>query len=54
MEYYLFEINANTSIGWGEKAEALVYTIEKRSYPEPPSQPVISKSSIKKDEVELS
>lgn len=54
MEYYLFKLCANTTIGWGEEAFALVYTIDKRDYPEPPSQPVISKSSIKSREMTLS
>ena len=53
MEYYFFKICANTSVGWGEEAHALVYTIDKRSFPEPPTQLVVSKSSIKSRELVL-
>jgi len=56
MEYYLFEISANNTsgLGWGEPAYTLVYTIDRRNRPDPPSQPVVSKSSIKPNEVTLS
>jgi len=55
-EYYLFEVAANNSgeMGWGEAASALVYTIDQRERPGPPSKPVISKSSVKATEMEIS
>jgi len=55
-EYYLFEVAANNSggMGWGEAATALVYTMEQRERPGPPSKPVVSKSSVKGSEMEVS
>lgn len=57
-EYYLFEITANNSaeMGWGKAATSIVYTIASltRQRPNPPSKPVISKSSIKNNELTIS
>ena len=39
---------------WGEAAYTLVYTIDRRLRPDPPTQPVISKSSIKPNQLTLS
>jgi len=56
MEYYLFEISANNTsgMGWGEPAYSIVYTIDRRNRPDPPSQPVVSKSSIKQNQLTIS
>ncbi len=58
MEYYLFEVSANSSanMGWGEPARTMVYTIDtyRRLRPDPPSRPSISKSSIKTTECTIS
>lgn len=56
MEYYVFEVSANNTsdMGWGQTGTSMVYTIDRRAAPEPPSQPVIGKSSIKADELTIS
>jgi hypothetical protein len=54
MEYYLVEISANNTIGWGEPASQLIYTTDRRSRPDAPSKPTVSKSSIKSNELTLS
>jgi hypothetical protein len=57
MEYYIFSISANNTsqLGWGSEAKALIYTIEgnRRSRPDPPNKPTISKSSIKTNQLTL-
>ena len=56
MEYYMFEVSANNTadMGWGQAGACVVYTIDRRAAPEPPSQPVVGKSSVKADEVTVS
>ncbi|XP_012588441.1 PREDICTED: protein sidekick-2 [Condylura cristata] len=44
---YLFRITAQTRKGWGEAAEALVVTTEKRDRPQPPSKPVAQQEDVK-------
>ncbi|CAM4647931.1 unnamed protein product [Lepidochelys olivacea] len=44
---YLFRITAQTRKGWGEAAEALVVTTEKRDRPQPPSKPVVRQEDVK-------
>ncbi|XP_064439713.1 protein sidekick-2 isoform X1 [Mirounga angustirostris] len=44
---YLFRITAQTRKGWGEAAEALVVTTEKRDRPQPPSKPVVQQEDVK-------
>ncbi|XP_016072154.1 PREDICTED: protein sidekick-2, partial [Miniopterus natalensis] len=44
---YLFRITAQTRKGWGEAAEALVVTTEKRDRPQPPSKPVALQEDVK-------
>ncbi|XP_020858152.1 protein sidekick-2 [Phascolarctos cinereus] len=51
---YLFRIMAQTRKGWGEAAEALVVTTEKRDRPQPPSKPVIKQENVKARSVLLS
>jgi len=57
MEYYLFSISANNSspLGWGSEARAIIYTIEgnRRSRPDAPNKPMISKSSIKTNQLTI-
>ncbi|XP_074927998.1 protein sidekick-2 isoform X4 [Chelonoidis abingdonii] len=44
---YLFRITAQTRKGWGEAAEALVVTTEKRDRPQPPSKPMVQQEDVK-------
>ncbi|XP_069511212.1 protein sidekick-2 isoform X2 [Ambystoma mexicanum] len=43
---YLFRITAQTRKGWGEAAEALVVTTEKRDRPQPPSTPLVQQEDV--------
>ncbi|CAJ0932166.1 unnamed protein product [Ranitomeya imitator] len=51
---YLFRITAQTRKGWGEAAEALVVTTEKRERPQPPSKPIVLQEDVKSRNVLLS
>ncbi|XP_030753162.1 protein sidekick isoform X1 [Sitophilus oryzae] len=44
--YYMFSVSAQTRLGWGKTAHALVYTTNNRESPQPPSVPQISRSQI--------
>uniref|UniRef100_T1JF76 Protein sidekick n=1 Tax=Strigamia maritima TaxID=126957 RepID=T1JF76_STRMM len=48
---YLFAITAQTSVGWGRTAQAIVFTTSNREKPEPPSTPQISQSQIQSDQI---
>ncbi|KAM9296045.1 protein sidekick-2 [Gastrophryne carolinensis] len=50
---YLFRITAQTRKGWGEAAEALVITTEKRERPQPPSKPAARQVEVKSRNVLL-
>ncbi|KAM9371192.1 protein sidekick-2 [Phaethornis superciliosus] len=43
---YLFRITAQTRKGWGEAAEALVVTTEKRDRPQPPGKPLAHQEEV--------
>ncbi|MCJ8739299.1 hypothetical protein PDJAM_G00045660 [Pangasius djambal] len=43
---YVFRLTAQTRNGWGEAAEALVVTTEKRARPQPPSRPVVPQEDV--------
>ncbi|XP_055994092.1 protein sidekick-2 [Sorex fumeus] len=43
---YLFRITAQTRKGWGEAAEALVVTTEKRARPQPPGRPAVRQEDV--------
>ncbi|XP_063312409.1 protein sidekick-2 isoform X2 [Pelobates fuscus] len=51
---YLFRITAQTRKGWGEAAEALVVTTEKRDRPQPPGKPLVRQEDVKSRSVLLS
>ncbi|XP_036263560.1 protein sidekick-2 isoform X2 [Pipistrellus kuhlii] len=51
---YLFRISAQTRKGWGEAAEALVVTTEKRARPQPPSRPAVRQEDVRARSVLLS
>ncbi|KAM4674070.1 protein sidekick-2 [Amazona ochrocephala] len=51
---YLFRIAAQTRKGWGEAAEALVVTTEKRARPQPPGKPLAQQEEVRARSVLLS
>ncbi|XP_067344021.1 protein sidekick-2 isoform X2 [Channa argus] len=51
---YVFRITAQTRKGWGESAEALVVTTEKRARPQPTSRPVVPQKEVQARQVSLS
>ncbi|NWW94823.1 SDK2 protein, partial [Rhynochetos jubatus] len=51
---YLFRIAAQTRKGWGEVAEALVVTTEKRDRPQPPGKPLAQQEEVRARSVLLS
>ncbi|NXK06956.1 SDK2 protein, partial [Herpetotheres cachinnans] len=51
---YLFRITAQTRKGWGEAAEALVVTTEKRDRPQPPGKPLAQQEEVRARSVLLS
>ncbi|XP_056641389.1 protein sidekick isoform X2 [Diorhabda sublineata] len=53
-KYYLFSVTAQTRLGWGKTAHALVYTTNNRDIPQPPSMPQISKSQIQSHHITFS
>uniref|UniRef100_A0A8C9WZ90 Sidekick cell adhesion molecule 2 n=1 Tax=Sander lucioperca TaxID=283035 RepID=A0A8C9WZ90_SANLU len=51
---YVFRIQAQTRKGWGEAAEALVVTTEKRARPQPTSRPMVPQKDVQARQVLLS
>ncbi|XP_030611677.1 protein sidekick-2 [Archocentrus centrarchus] len=51
---YVFRITAQTRKGWGEAAEALVVTTEKRAHPQPTSRPLVPQKNVQARQVLLS
>ncbi|KAI1886586.1 hypothetical protein AGOR_G00197330 [Albula goreensis] len=51
---YVFRITAQTRKGWGEAAEALVVTTEKRARPQPTSRPTVQQEDVQARSVLLS
>uniref|UniRef100_A0A7N8X091 Sidekick cell adhesion molecule 2b n=1 Tax=Mastacembelus armatus TaxID=205130 RepID=A0A7N8X091_9TELE len=51
---YVFRITAQTRKGWGEAAEALVVTTEKRARPQPTSRPMVLQKDVHARQVLLS
>ncbi|XP_046721612.1 protein sidekick-2 isoform X2 [Silurus meridionalis] len=51
---YVFRLTAQTRNGWGEAAEALVVTTEKRARPQPPSRPIVPQEDVQARGVLLS
>ncbi|KAM9832651.1 protein sidekick-2 [Neosynchiropus ocellatus] len=51
---YVFRITAQTRKGWGEAAEALVVTTEKRARPQPTSRPTVLQKDVQARQVLLS
>lgn len=53
-KYYMFSVTAQTRLGWGKTAFALVYTSNNRERPQPPSLPQISRSQIQSTHITFS
>ncbi|XP_044188261.1 protein sidekick-2 isoform X4 [Thunnus albacares] len=51
---YVFRLTAQTRKGWGEAAEALVVTTEKRARPQPTSRPTVPQEEVQARKVLLS
>uniref|UniRef100_A0A673X663 Sidekick cell adhesion molecule 2 n=1 Tax=Salmo trutta TaxID=8032 RepID=A0A673X663_SALTR len=51
---YVFRITAQTRKGWGEAAEALVVTTEKRARPQPTNRPMVPQMDVQARSVLLS
>ncbi|PWA21587.1 hypothetical protein CCH79_00003262, partial [Gambusia affinis] len=51
---YVFRITAQTRKGWGDAAEALVVTTEKRARPQPTSRPIVPQKDVQARHVLLS
>uniref|UniRef100_A0A8C4HXZ3 Sidekick cell adhesion molecule 2a n=1 Tax=Dicentrarchus labrax TaxID=13489 RepID=A0A8C4HXZ3_DICLA len=51
---YVFRLTAQTRKGWGEAAEALVVTTEKRARPQPTSRPIVPQEEVQARRVLLS
>ncbi|XP_033945049.1 protein sidekick-2 isoform X2 [Pseudochaenichthys georgianus] len=51
---YVYRLTAQTRKGWGEAAEALVVTTEKRARPQPTSRPVVPQEEVQARRVLLS
>ena len=53
-QYYLFSVAAQTRLGWGKTAYALVFTTNNRETPQPPSMPQISRSQVQSETLTFS
>ncbi|XP_049831894.1 protein sidekick isoform X2 [Schistocerca gregaria] len=53
-KYYLFSVTAQTRLGWGKTAFALVFTTNNRERPQPPSVPQISRSQVQSEQITFS
>ncbi|XP_017048180.1 protein sidekick isoform X9 [Drosophila ficusphila] len=53
-KYYSFSCTAQTRLGWGKIATALVYTTNNRERPQAPSVPQISRSQIQAHQITFS
>ncbi|KAL6258445.1 hypothetical protein P5V15_010401 [Pogonomyrmex californicus] len=52
--YYMFSVTAQTRLGWGKTAYALVFTTNNRERPQAPSVPQVSKSQIQSRQITFS
>ncbi|XP_075219912.1 sidekick cell adhesion molecule [Lycorma delicatula] len=50
-QYYLFSVTAQTRLGWGKTATAIVYTTNNREPPQPPSPPQLSPSQVQSQQI---
>ncbi|XP_050099535.1 protein sidekick isoform X2 [Anopheles aquasalis] len=52
--YYMFSVTAQTRLGWGKTAYALVYTTNNRQLPQAASEPQISRSQVQAEQITFS
>ncbi|XP_058794092.1 protein sidekick isoform X3 [Phymastichus coffea] len=52
--YYMFSVTAQSRLGWGKTAYALVLTTNNRERPQPPSAPHVSRSQIQSRQITFS
>ncbi|KAJ8687397.1 hypothetical protein QAD02_023191 [Eretmocerus hayati] len=52
--YYMFSVTAQSHLGWGKTAYALVLTTNNRERPQPPSMPHVSKSQVQSQQITFS
>ncbi|XP_053987372.1 protein sidekick isoform X4 [Hylaeus volcanicus] len=50
-KYYMFSVTAQTRLGWGKTAYALVFTTNNRERPQAPSTPQISRSQVQSRQI---
>ncbi|RLU19110.1 hypothetical protein DMN91_009468, partial [Ooceraea biroi] len=53
-KYYMFSVTAQTRLGWGKTAYALVFTTNNRERPQAPSVPQVSKSQVQSRQITFS
>ena len=53
-KYYMFSVTAQSRLGWGKTAYAMVLTTNNRERPQPPSIPHISKSQVQSRQITFS
>ncbi|KAF4523339.1 hypothetical protein B566_EDAN005493 [Ephemera danica] len=53
-QYYMFSVRAQTRLGWGKTAHALVYTTNNREPPQAPSAPQVSSSQVQSEQITFS
>jgi protein sidekick len=53
-QYYLFSVRAQTRLGWGKTAHALVYTTNNRETSQAPSAPQVSRSQVQSEQITFS
>lgn len=53
-EYYLFTVTAQTRLGWGATARALVLTTANRAAPTAPARPNIARSLLQPHHITFS
>lgn len=50
-KYYMFSVTAQTRLGWGKTAYALVFTTNNRERPQAPSMPQVSRSQVQSRQI---
>ncbi|XP_016844898.1 protein sidekick isoform X4 [Nasonia vitripennis] len=53
-KYYMFSVTAQSRLGWGKTAYALVLTTNNRERPQPPSKPHVSRSQVQSRQITFS
>nr|XP_012142211.1 PREDICTED: protein sidekick isoform X4 [Megachile rotundata] len=53
-KYYMFSVTAQTRLGWGKTAYAIVFTTNNRERPQAPSMPQVSRSQVQSRQITFS